>query len=349
MNALLKMKIRNEFLTKRNLLMIFIIPLLISFICTYIDGETRSPSKVYSIAIIDHDKTDLSASLIDDIKGYDEIELSIEKDLEKSLRRLSRGKYDAVYEIKEGFHNNIMNRKFDDTLISHKESNSTAVKWINDQISLIVVRKWLYVDAFSRIRDLDSDFNEEEFRKRFEESIDNNRILSLRIEDINNGKGLLTDNETKGEIAFKGLWASTIIFLIISFGKMIVDDREKRIIMRLELCGLRKIEYYVSSLILVLLNIIPGFIVSYFTMGYFEQQGIYGFVITVLVTVFYSLCTWLIVVLIGFGFSSKKSYSLASQVYLLISIILGSGLLNGIHRLADYASWILPIKWYINF
>lgn len=349
MEVLLRIRTRNQFLKKRNLIMICIIPLLIAFICTYVDKEARNPSKVYSVAIIDHDKTQFSASLVENMKEYDEIELYIHQNLEKSLRILARGKYDVVYEIKDGFQNKIMNREFDEILISHKEINSTAVKWLNDQISLIVVRKWLYVDAFSRIHNLNPDFKEEEFKQRFEESMINNKILSLKIQNISSDTSVLQNSESKGIIAFKALWSSTIIFLIISFGKMIVDDREKKIIIRLELSGLRKIEYYISSLVLVLLNIIPAFIISYFIMGYFKIQGMGGFVITVLFNVFYIFCTWLIVVFMGVVFSTKKSYSFASQVYLLISIILGSGLLDRMYRLVDYASWLLPIRWYMYF
>lgn len=349
MRTLLCIKIKEQLLKKRNLIMLFIIPLVITFICTYLDTEARDPSKVYSVAIIDHDKSEFSSSLISNMKEYGEIELSNTEDLEDSLRRLARGKYDVVYEIKEGFQNKIVSREFDDILVSHKEVSSTAVKWLNDQVSLIVVRKWLYVDALSRIRNLDPNFREEEFKKRFEESMINNKILSLKIQNINNESYILDDNETNGVIAFKTLWASTIIFLIISFGKRIVDDREKGIIVRLELSGFKKLEYYISSLILVLLNTITPFIISYFMMGYFDFEGIMGFTITVLFTMVYIICTWLVVLFIGFVFSSKKSYSFASQVYLLISIILGTGLLVGMYKVLDNISWLLPVKWYMHF
>lgn len=349
MGSLLSIKIKEQLHKKRNLVMLLIIPLLITYICTYLDNEAKNPSKVYSVAVIDHDKTEYSSSLIANMSEYSEIELSILEDLDKSLRRLARGKYDVVYEIKEGFQDKILSREIDDILISHKEVNSTAVKWLNDQISLIVVRKWLYEDALSRIRNLNPDFSEEEFRQRFDEYAIDNKILSLKVHNINNEKSILEVNRVRDVFPYKVLWASIIIFFVIGFGKKLVDDREKGIIVRLELSGLTRLKYYITSLVLTLLNIIPLFIISYFMMGYFSHKSILNFIIAILSTIIYASCTWLIVLFIGFIFSSKKSYSFASQVYLLISIILGTGLFDGMYKVIDNVSWLFPLKWYINF
>ncbi|SHK33176.1 ABC transporter permease [Paramaledivibacter caminithermalis] len=349
MKTLLRIKIKEQFFKKSNIIMLLIIPLVIAYICICFNKETRDPSKVYSAAIIDHDKSEFSFSFINNMKEYREIDLYIQQDIEESLRRLSRGKYDVVYEIKDGFQSKILMGEFDDILISHKEVNSTAVKWLNDQVSLIVVRKWLYVDVLSRIHSLDPDFKEEEFKERFKEAMTNNKILSLKITNINNESGILEDSETKDNFVFKILWGTIIIFFIISFGKKTVDDRERGIITRLELCGLNKLQYYVTNLLLLMLNIMIPFTISYFIVGFFSLQSIISFINVILFTIFYTICTWLIIILIGLIFNSKKSYGLASQVYLLVSMILGSELLDGMSRLINYASWLFPIKWYMYF
>lgn len=349
MRTLLSTILKEQLLKKRNLLILLMIPIVVTYICSFIDKEARDRSKVYSVAIIDNDKTELSTSFIENMKEYDEIEVAIKEDLDGSLRRLSRGKYDVVYEIKDGFQNKLLSREFDDILISHKEVNSTAVKWLNDQVSLIVVRKWLYVDALDRIRALDPNFREEEFKERFEEYVINNKILFLKIHNINNELPILEDNDIEGVLAFKTIWACMIIFFMIGFGKKVVDDRERGIILRLELSGFKKLEYYVARMIVPLINIMIPFSISYLLMGYLDIDNIIGFIVTMLFTMFYSIFTWLIVIFIGYVFKSKKSYSFASQIYLLTSIILGSGLLDKMHKLVDYTSWLLPIKWYINF
>ncbi len=330
--------------------MLLLIPIVITYICTYIDKEARDTSKVYNVAIIDHDVTELSSSLIKKMGEYSEIELSIEEELESTLRKLARGKYDVVYEIKEGFQRKIQSGKFDDTLIAHKEVNSTTVKWLNDQIGLIVVKEWLYVDVFDTIRGLDIDLSKEDFKQKFEESMANNRILSLNIERIDGGGGKLEVDETsKAWISFKILWASIIIFIVISFGKRVVDDRERGIITRLELSGLSKMKYYTVDLIKQVLNIIVPFIVSFIMLSNFTSERTTGFIFNLVITTFYIVCIWALVILIGYIFNSKRSYNFASQAFLLVSIIFGTGFLSGTIKLIDYMSWILPIKWYMHF
>lgn len=347
MRSFLSICIKEQLLKKRNLIMLLIIPLLITYICTYFENVSRAPSKVYNIGIIDHDKTELSSSLIMKIKEHNEISLSIEQDLDKSLKKLFRGKYDVVYEIKSGFQKKIQNREFDDILISHKEVNSTTVKWLNDQISLIVVRDWLYVDGLSRIRSLISDYNEEEYRQKFESVLADNKILSLKVHKISSEEVKQEEKESKGSSAFKILWASIILFVLISFGKKVVEDREKGIIVRLALSGISKIKYYITGLIIQVINVIIPFVISYFMMCHFNIKTINGFFITLLLTIGYTISTTIIIIMIGYLFNTKRSYNFASQVFFLISIIFGTGLVSGMFKSIDFISWLLPLKWYI--
>lgn len=348
--CLLKIKIKNEFLKKKNLIMLIIIPILITSLCTYINKQTNDRSGLYSVAIIDYDGTKLSSSLIEKMKGYDEIELFIEDDLDKSLRRLLRGNYDVVYEIKKGFQNKIVKGEYNDVLVSHKEVNSTTVKWLNDQISLVVIRNWLYTDALSRVRSLDANFDEEDFKSKFQEALADSKILSMKIEKISRDKKVLEEKkDSMGGNAFKILWAGIILFLLIGFGKKVVDEREKGIIIRHQLSGVNKIQYYSTDLIIQILSVAIPFSFSYLSFNYFNYKGISGFLISLLITITYTILTWAIVLMLGIIFHSKKGYNFASQVFLLVSIILSSGLLDGTYRLLDYASWILPIKWYISF
>lgn len=349
--CLLNIKMKSEFFKKKNLVMLIIIPILIAFLCTYLNKQTNDRSGLYSVAIIDYDETQLSSSLIEKMKGYDEIELFVEDDLDKSLRRLLRGSYDVVYEIKKGFQNKITNGEYNDVLVSHKEVNSTTVKWLNDQISLVVIRNWLYTDALSRVRTLDVNFNEDDFKSKFEEALADSKILSMEIKKISRGKKALEENkDSMGGNAFKILWAGIILFVLVGFGKKVVDEREKGIITRHQLSGINKIKYYSTDLIIQILSVVIPFSFSYLSFNYLNDKGMSGFSIgLLLITITYTILTWIIVLMLGIIFHSKKGYNFASQVFLLASIILGSGLLDGTYRLLDYASWFFPIKWFISF
>ncbi len=336
--------------SKRNIVMLLIIPLVITYICTYLDDESRDSLKVYNAAVIDYDKTERSSTLIEKIKGYNEIELSTEENLEESIKKLVRGKYDVVYEIKDGYEDKILNGEFTDILVSHKEVNSTAIRWLNDQISLLVVRNWLYVDALNRVRSLDSDYSEVEFNEKFEAAMADNKILSLKIHEISNKENVLgEDREPIGSYTFKLLWASIILFFVMGFGKKIIDDKKRGIITRLELSGISKMKYYITNFIITLLSSIIPYTISYFLMGYINLNNISGFFMNILFTILYIIFTWIMILCLVFISDSKKSYSLASQVFLLVSIIAETGLLNSTSIISDYVSWIFPLKWYVEF
>ena len=64
--------------------MLLVIPIIISFICIYFEHDSRDTTKVYNVCIIDHDRTEMSTSLIEKIKNINEISLFVEHDLEKS-------------------------------------------------------------------------------------------------------------------------------------------------------------------------------------------------------------------------------------------------------------------------
>lgn len=350
MPSLLRVKMKEEIFKKENLLILIIIPVLIVFACVYLDKNTKDQSNLYSVAIIDHDETTTSLSLIGKIKEYKEIDTVIDDDLEESLRKLYRGKYDVVYEIKDGFENKILKGDFNNIMVSHKEVDSRAVNWLNDQISLVVIRNWLYVDAFNKVRSLDSDFQEEEFKLKFEEAMTSNKILSMEIKKVNKDKSIIKENDNSvGQYVFKILWAGIILFLLTNFGKNVVCEREKGIIVRLKLSGISEIQYYGTGLIIQFLSIIIPFIISHILFKYLAPEGTRYLLTNILLTSIYIIFTWCIVILTGLSFNSKKSYNFASQVFLLLSIILGSGLLDGTYKLLNYVSWLFPIKWYMHF
>lgn len=349
LRTLLGIKLKEEIFKKRNLIMLLIIPLVITYISWFLNDNSRDSFKVYNVAIIDYDRTEYSSDLIKRIKEYKEIELAIEEDLEDSIRSLAKGKYDVVYEIKKGYEKNILDGDFYDVLVSHKEVNSTAVKWLNDQISLLVVRDWLYVDTFNSVSSLDSNLTKEEFKEKFEENIAKNKILSLEIHKTNAVENISEEEqELTGNYIFKFLWSSIILFFIISFGKKLIDDREKGIILRFELSGLSKTKYYITNFILSLLSSVVPYTISYFIIVYIGYQDMISFFMDIILTIIYIAITWIIIMLIGLIFKSKKSYNLASQIFLLVSMIFGTGLLNKMSIMISHISYFFPLEWYIK-
>ncbi|WDV47473.1 ABC transporter permease [Clostridiaceae bacterium M8S5] len=342
MIRLLKYKFKNNLLSRTNILTTIIMIIVIISICGIIKSYQTS-TLLYKVAVIDNDNTPTSSELIDDIIAYKQIDVTIEEDKEKSMIKLSRGNYDVVYEIKDGFEDKIKKGKFDNILVANKESTSLGVKWVNDKVSLIVLRRWMFSDIYKRIQKVSKDYDREKLEQRFLEDSDKT-ILDVIIHNVNDGKVVEIKNDDKK--IYKIIWASVILFIIINIGKEIIDDRNNGVITRLEFAGINKIQYYSSYIIYIVIDIIVPFIITYFTLGYFTS--INSFVIDIFITLMYICSTWIILIIITKLFKTKKGYILCLQLYFLISIILGTGILNQAFKLVDNISKFIPMYWYIH-
>lgn len=342
MIRLLKYKFKSQLISKSNIMALILISVAILAICS-VFKEWHDSKTLFDIAIIDYDNTDMSKDLIDNIKNNKQVNLIVEDDIDKSMRLLSRGKYDVVYEIKKGFQNKLENGEFSNILVANKEVDSTAVKWINDRVSLIVVRSWMLKDIEDRIKKITPDYNMDELRDLFYNSRENN-ILDVKIHSVKNVNIENTSDNSKH--IFTIIWGITILFMIINRCKGIVDDNSRGVISRLSFAGIGKLKYYSAYIIASYINIIIPYTITYLILG--NYQSIKQFIVALVSTIVYICCTWIVMIIISRLFTTKKSYMLACQMLFLMSIILGTEMISSIFKFTNVLSKFIPMTWYVK-
>lgn len=362
MNKLLRYKFKDKLLCKSSLISTVIMVLSIIILCNIINSF-ENVNALYNVAIIDYDNSELSKKLIDNIILYKQINVSIEKNIEESKVKLGKGIYDVVYEIKKGYQQSLQNNNYDKVLKVHSPSSTTEVKWINDRISLCILKEWMFNDIFCRVKKINTTINRDKLEEMYEEN--NNKLLEVKLHyikdeiyDINNKDKLLIDekkilpnnekvlsNKEKTKI-FRIIWAGVILFYLINIGKEIIEDKNKGIVIRLRFSNINKITYYISYLIFSIVKILIPYILTYFILGYFANFNI--FIINLINTAIYIVMTYLIVVFATLIFKSKKGYVISLQLFFLISIILSSEIVSILINTTYKISHMIPMYWYIR-
>lgn len=355
MNKLLRYKFRNKLFCKTNFISTIIIVVFVIILCNIIK-DFQNTTSLYSVAIIDYDKSKLSKKLINDITLYKQINVTIEKDIKKSKTKLSRKIYDVVYEIKEGFQQKLENNNYDKVIKVHSQSYATEVKWINDRISLLILKEWMFNDILDRVKKVDNNFDKSKLEKIYKEN--NNKLLDVKIHYIkneidnnnynknvmNNQKSLL--NYRENTKVFRIIWASIILFILIKIGKEIIEDRKSRIVIILEFSNISKITYYMSYLLFSIVKILISYILTYCMLGFFNNFS--TFITSIFNTVIYIVLTYIIVIFTTIIIKSKKGYVIFLQLFFLVSIVLSCEIINMLLSTTNTISKLIPMYWYIK-
>lgn len=340
-------KLKHHLCDYKSLLLYLVVILAISFLSIYIHSEEMEKDFLYTVAIIDNDDTELSRQFIKELKTSPSIKTVSLEDARGAIQRLTRGNYDVVYEINSGFEKEILSGNFEGIITMHKEIGSLAVAWINDQISIRIIREWIFQDMKVRLKNVDAEFNVDSLRQEFTKSQEENTLV--RVNEIVMGDSSKIEEQslsTNSLYAFKLMWGIFILYSLLGVGKNMIVEKEKGIIIRLELATMSSKKYQISYFIIASVIVLIPFIIStvvVFKYGVLSHKQVLSVIV---VTMIYSLLTWLSVLLLIRLTRMKKTYELGSQLFLIANILLGSGLIHRFFTVTDLLAWLMPLKWY---
>lgn len=268
MFPLLLFQLKQTFRKKSTVLLFLVLPIIFAYLPIFIQQSAGDKNKIYSAAIVDRDQSSLSTKLIDDMKSYDELHITEYKEEEPALSKLRLGRYDVVYIIKEGFEQEILQARMNDLLIAHTTTNTPSVKWINDQISLRIMRLWSYHDIFSKIREFESSYNPQQYRKVYLEKQKEEPLLVLNVQSLQHKGAVLSDNRVGFQV-FIRLWTYIVLFLAMGSARRVMEDRLSGRIDRLGFAGISAFHYQMVSFTRFLLVVFPIFTLSLLLLNCF--------------------------------------------------------------------------------
>jgi len=333
-------QLKNKLLGKKNLL-IFTAVILLSVGLTYI-YHSISEENIYKVGIIDYDQSETAFEFTQLLRNQDEIDLTLETSLDTAQRKLKSGDYHILYTIKNGFEETLKSGEYKDVLGYSKESSMQMTAWLNDFISLKVLKEWAYYDLYNLIdQRSDGQYTLEAYKKAYTENLDNNEIISLALDSLS------IEEKPSGEE--KKIFISIIsIFMMLvtmSYGKEVLSESEMNIVNRLNVSGISEIKYLTNKGIILLIYLVTTLIISALILiglGVFKD---FPLIINVLAFTFFIMINYLVILLFVKLLKEKGKYLLVTQGYILFSILMSSDLFKGNLPLVNQVKGFFPLTY----
>lgn len=336
MRTLFLFQCKQMFRSKKTPILLLLLSLLLGCLPIFIEKSATDKTKIYSSAIIDNDHSKLSEQLIQDMQSYAQLRVDRCKKEDTALLGLHRGKYDVIYVIREGFEQELLHARMSNLLTAHAKVNTSSVKWVNDQISLRVMRMWSSQDLLKKIQEIRPNYTEDDYAVAYAKRKDSDTLLTLKVHSFDKDSSIIPTDHTVSTKVFIHLWLYILLLLSMGSVRKNVEERQQGLIERLKFSGICACAYHLSSSILFLLSSTLPFILSLIILTLFSAENTAAvfilnpsFFITWcgLFLLIALLCRSVFLILAAYA-KTASSYMMAAQLTALLMLLGGTIWLN---------------------
>jgi hypothetical protein len=333
-------QLKNKLLGKKNLFILLAV-ILLSVGLTY-SYHSISEENIYKVGIIDLDQSERSTAFIELLKNQDEIDLTLDRSFDTAQKKLKSGDYHILYTIKNGFEETLMSGEYKDVLSYSKESSMQITAWLNDFISLKVLKEWAYYDLYNLIEEKSNgQYTFEAYEKAYKENLENNEIISLAIESLS------IEKKPSGEATkiFISIISIFIMLVTMSYGKEIINEREMNIVNRLKVSGISEMKYLMNKGIILLIYLLITLMISASLLVALEVFKDFSFINYILSFTFFIVINYMVILLLVKLLNEKGKYLLVTQGYILFSVLMSSDLFKGNLPLVNQVKGFFPLTY----
>lgn len=324
-------RLKQVLLQKKSLFLFLLLPLLIASLSILAEKTSSDRTGLYRVIIIDQDGSRLSKTFVRKMKSYGELQIEERDDEEKSTLALSRGSCDVIYILHPGFEERLRKGERSRLLTTRSAANDPSVKWLNDQVSLEVMRLWSYQDIYRRIRAFEPSFTEESYALSYSKYPEEHELLKLQVYS-EEGLPLSSSENGIGTSVFVTLWLYLFLLHALTSLRRLTEERILGIPERLSFSGIGRGSYLLSSAAIFLLQGLLPLLLSLLLLHRFLPSSgerlplFFGLSLALLCL----LAFWLLFYLISQISKTVLSYMLTSQLLCgLVIIISGFRLIRG--------------------
>ncbi len=318
--------------TTRLLLVIIILVsgLLMSTLYKSLEESSKIP-----IAVVDESQTVTSTSILERVSSQDVLSIQYFS-RDKGLQQLQKGNVQAVYRIKEGLEQKILQGQYEDLVEVYYLKGSTIAKFISD----IFAAQMLYdINKMQTVINLDNILEDEGYDLKdkedilikandYAESIKTNEeyrmTIDVRFVEIEDNK-LIQDKNINSTLIYRqmliGIMITFLAFFLLFASIYIVKDNETGLIQRVQVSSTSDGEVLLGNYMsLVLTGSAVGFIFSLLSFYYSPNSDSHTFFYILIIYLFYSVS---LSALIVFFSSMIKKVSSYVMVFTIVIIVLG--------------------------
>lgn len=336
-------QLKNKFLGKKNMIILLSI-IILSIGLTYAYHISQEQN-IYKAGIVDLDQSEASRNIINVLKNQEEINLIVEESNALAEEKLKSGDYHILYIIENGFEDALKAGEYKDLLGYSKESSMQITAWLNDFISLKVLKEWAYYDLYNLINEESLiPYTYEDYSKAYNENLKDNEIISLTIENLD-VKENVEGNQKK---IFVSIFSVFIMLVTMSYGKEVINEKNMKIVERLKISGISEYQYLASKGIILLTYLLTTWAVSSIGLLTLEVFKSINLFIDLLAFIGFIIINYLLTLIIAYLSKDKGKYLLITQGYILFSVLMSSDLFKGNLPLVNQMKAIFPLTYLFN-
>ncbi|MCT4597919.1 MAG: ABC transporter permease [Vallitalea sp.] len=363
MNTLLNIvKNRLKILYKSKIIVVLSIIMISLFM--FLAGalfESAEESSKIPIGVVNEDKTDLSKNIISSLYDDNIINL-IEIDKDRAFSKLKKGQLEAVYILKKGLKENIINEDYEEIIDVYYIQGSTIARFIGDIFAEKVLRDVCLIKSLSL---LERAINNNEIdnkddlildARRYANTIANysNHQYYIKVDYVTSNNDSINVENLENSIIYKkmilGIMISFISFYLLFASISIVKDKETFVFRRINIsttkCSIIIIGDFISL-------VISGSVIS---LAFSVLNSIYGnnhlyiFTNTFIILVFFVICISSIIIFFTNMIDKVSAYVMLFTILILIMGIV-SGSFFSIDLLGESSrilAMLTPNYWTLN-
>lgn len=336
-------QLKNKFLGKKNMIILLSI-IILSIGLTYAYHISQEQN-IYKAGIVDLDQSEASRNIINVLKNQEEINLIVEESNALAEEKLKSGDYHILYIIENGFEDALKAGEYKDLLGYSKESSMQITAWLNDFVSLKVLKEWAYYDLYNLINEESLiPYTYEDYSKAYNENLKDNEIISLTIENLD-VKENVEGNQKK---IFVSIFSVFIMLVTMSYGKEVINEKNMKIVERLKISGISEYQYLASKGIILLTYLLTTWAVSSIGLLTLEVFKSINLFIDLLAFIGFIIINYLLTLIIAYLSKDKGKYLLITQGYILFSVLMSSDLFKGNLPLVNQMKAIFPLTYLFN-
>lgn len=239
----LRIKIGHAVKTPRWWLLI-LLPVLMGFFWGLAGKLEEERGDSYYIGIVDYDQSQRSRSLIAALERHPSLELILYKDKASAAKALTSKTVLQTYILLDGFETHLNEGHYDDLIEVVSMIESPYSDWLNDQVSVSVIREWLISDGYQRISSFNSAYPRTLYEEAFKNYYEDNALLIFneiyRNKDLSQSQLQSTPYYVKG---FCWAWCLYLLSVCLGLTRQFYREKHVHLITRLKLSGVSLFSY----------------------------------------------------------------------------------------------------------
>lgn len=322
---------------------LMVLSLLLGILGAFIVNTYESQQTSYAIGIVDMDHTSASNKFIEALEKHPSLSVHLYKDRQSANKALSRKEILQKYVLLKGFQTAISSGQYNHIIEVSSMIKSPFSPWLNDQVSVGVIREWVMSDGYKRLLSIDPNYSRTDFTQRFNAYDAENELLFFTVIESNSTRRVLEEGSLPFYIqALLWGWSGVLLLMSLIFMRQLYIEKQMNISRRLQLSGINP--YYYHSVYIGLFMSLSVIGVGIFILGFSVIHTGQSLLLSplILASLFLSACFYISIWLIN-----KINLNLNQLMLIYLGLIMVWSLLSiesvGIVKIGQFLHDLSPL------